>query len=163
MQRSGTGVDVDSQGKDLTSSTADVRNFKKGMKLKEGLEALHFLPGEVDTQVMVRKLKVLRLAADGDEEIAYEDIESGKYVPSGDESYGVLAQLFCSSRRTAAPATVWQVYANNALVAWDTTDFRQNCATATNCCSRHACSRGLGESRDRAYRQGFSIVACDEN
>ena len=128
MQRSGTGVDVDSRGKDLTSSTADVRNFKKGIKLKEGLEALHFLPGEVDTRVMVRKLKVLRLAADGDEEIAYEDIESGKYVPSGDESYGVLAQLFCSSRRTAAPATVWQVYANNALVAWETTVFREGCA-----------------------------------
>ena len=128
LQRTGFGVGVDRQGEDLPSSTSSALNFQKGMNLKQGLAALYHLPPEVNTQVLVRKLQVLRLGADGDEEIAYEDIESGKQVASADESYGVLAQLFCRGGRVSAPATVWQVYANNALVAWQTTIFREGCA-----------------------------------
>ena len=108
------------------------RPLRLGMKLPQILAAVRAPSKEVRASIIVQKLEVVRLGADGIESIDAEKIESGERSVSDDDDYGVLVLRYCSSREGQGSRRSWYLLSKNSLAAWDHVEYSEFCAMYTD-------------------------------
>ena len=115
-----------------TGGGPDVNRFQQGTKLRQVLEAVRAPSTSNNASVLVRKLEVVRIGADGVVPIDDANIESGKFKFSDDHDYGVVASRFCSSRESQTGRTSWYLLPKNSLAAWEHSNFHEFCVMQTD-------------------------------
>jgi hypothetical protein len=108
------------------------RPLRLGLKLPQVLAAVRAPSKDVNASIIVRKLEVVRLGADGVESIDAEEIESGQRSLSDEDDYGVLVLRYCRSNETQGSRRSWYLLPKNSLGAWDHVEFVESCAMGTD-------------------------------
>lgn len=103
---------------------------RKGATLSETLGGV-VAPRTTNAIVTPRDVRVIRIDVEPWQQIPSDDVESGRYAPSPNARYAVVASLSCSAlvnlQRIYGEKLSWYLLPDGKLAAWDHHDFGDSC------------------------------------